>query len=82
MFELQRAQFDLIITDVRLPGMSGFDLVRRLRRLGHETPVIMITAYSSSQGQKEAEELNVYRYFKKPLDTDNVLTARSHCSPW
>ena len=75
LFELQRAQFDLIITDVRLPGMSGFDLVRRLRKLGRETPVIMITAYSSSQGQKEAEELNVYRYFKKPLDTDNMLTA-------
>jgi len=75
LFELQRAQFDLIITDVRLPGMSGFDLVRRLKRLGHETPIIMITAYSSTQGQKEAEELGVYRYFKKPLDTDDVLTA-------
>ena len=75
LFELQRAQFDLIITDVRLPGMSGFDLVRRVHRLGHKTPVIMITAYSSTQGQKEADELGVYRYFKKPLDTDDVLTA-------
>ncbi|KAA3657537.1 MAG: response regulator, partial [Chloroflexi bacterium] len=75
LFELQRAQFDLIITDVRLPGMSGFDLVRRLQRLGHKSPIIMITAYSSTQGQKEAEELGVYRYFKKPLDTDDVLTA-------
>lgn len=75
LFELRRAQFDLIITDVRLPGMSGFDLVRRVRKLGRKTPVIMITAYSSTQGKKEAEELGVYRYFKKPLDTDNVLTA-------
>ncbi|MCB9007106.1 MAG: response regulator [Ardenticatenaceae bacterium] len=75
LLELRRAQFDLLITDVRLPGMSGFDLVRRIKTLGRDLPVIMITAYSSSQGKKEAAELGVYRYFQKPLDTDSVLTA-------
>ncbi len=75
LLELRRAQFDLLITDVRLPGMSGFDLVRRIKALGREIPVIMITAYSSSQGKKEAADLGVYRYFQKPLDTDSVLTA-------
>ncbi len=75
LLELRRAQFDLLITDVRLPGMSGFDLVRRVRALGRDTPVIMITAYSSNQGKKEANDLGVYRYFQKPLDTDSVLTA-------
>ncbi|MEZ4591224.1 MAG: response regulator [Chloroflexota bacterium] len=75
LLELRRSQFDLLITDVRLPGMSGFDLVRRLKALGREIPVIMITAYSSSQGKKEAADLGVYRYFQKPLDTDSVLTA-------
>ncbi|MCA9917232.1 MAG: response regulator [Anaerolineales bacterium] len=75
LLELRRSQFDLLITDVRLPGMSGFDLVRRVKALGREVPVIMITAYSSSQGKKEAADLGVYRYFQKPLDTDSVLTA-------
>ncbi len=75
LLELRRAQFDLLITDVRLPGMSGFDLVRRVKALGRDIPVIMITAYSSSQGKKEAADLGIYRYFQKPLDTDSVLTA-------
>jgi DNA-binding response OmpR family regulator len=75
MLELRRGTFDLLITDVRLPGMSGFDLIRRARRLGLNLPVIMITAYSTSQGRKEAEDLGVFRYFQKPLDTDDVLTA-------
>ena len=75
LLELRRAPFDLLITDVRLPGMSGFDLVRRVKTLGREMPVIMITAYSSNQGRKEATDLGVYRYFQKPLDTDSVLTA-------
>ncbi len=75
LLELRRTQFDLLITDVRLPGMSGFDLVRRLRAMDQTIPVIMITAYSSGQGRKEASDLGVYRYFQKPLDTDDVLTA-------
>jgi DNA-binding response OmpR family regulator len=73
--EMQRTPFDLVITDVRLPGMSGFDFVRRMRKRKRDTPVIMITAYSSAEGQKEADELGVMRYFPKPLDTDAVLLA-------
>lgn len=75
LLELKRTRFDLLITDVRLPGMSGFDLVRQVRRLAYDLPVIMITAYSSPQGQREAADLNVLRYFRKPLDTDAILTA-------
>jgi DNA-binding response OmpR family regulator len=75
MLELRRIKFDLVITDVRLPGMSGFDFVRRIRKVREETPVLMITGYSSSEGQKEADELGVLRYFSKPLDTDAVLMA-------
>ena len=75
MLELRRTPFDLLITDVRLPGMSGFDLVRRAKANNPDLPVIMITAYSSEQGRKEASDLGVYRYFTKPLDTDDVLAA-------
>jgi DNA-binding response OmpR family regulator len=75
LMELRRVHFDLVITDVRLPGMSGFDLVRRTKSIKSDIPVIMITAYSSAQGKQEAEELGVLRYFPKPLDTDEVLSA-------
>ena len=78
MLELGRTTFDILITDVRLPGMSGFDFVRKARKRSRnvDLPVIMITAYSSDQGRQEAEELGVYRYFTKPFgDTDEVITA-------
>lgn len=75
ILEMTRTQFDLIISDVRLPGISGFEFARRLRKTGYETPVIMITAYSSDQGRQEAKTLEIYKYFEKPLDTDDVLTA-------
>jgi CheY-like chemotaxis protein len=75
LLELRLTKFDLLISDVRLPGMSGFDLVRRARRTRPEIPVIMITAYSTEQGRAEADELGVFRYFEKPLETDSILTA-------
>jgi CheY-like chemotaxis protein/predicted regulator of Ras-like GTPase activity (Roadblock/LC7/MglB family) len=75
LLELRLTNFDLLISDVRLPGMSGFDLVRRARRLRPDIPVVMITAYSTEQGRAEADELGILRYFEKPLDTDGVLTV-------
>jgi DNA-binding response OmpR family regulator len=75
LLELHRTKFDLLITDARLPGMSGFDLVRRVQRVNPGMAVIMITAYSTPQGKQEADSLGVYRYFAKPLDTDAVLAA-------
>jgi CheY-like chemotaxis protein len=75
LMELRRVHFDLVITDVRLPGMSGFDLARHTKAIKSDIPVIMITAYSSAQGKQEAEELGVFRYFPKPLDTDEMLSA-------
>lgn len=73
MLELLRTPFDLLITDVRLPGMSGFDLIRRVRRARKELPVIMISGYGVEQGQKEAAALGVVHYFVKPLDSDLLL---------
>ena len=75
LMELRRTPFDLLITDVRLPGMSGFELVRLVRQVRPETRVIMITAYSSDQGKEEAAALDVFRYFTKPLQTDALLAA-------
>ena len=75
LLELRRTEFDLVITDVRLPGMSGFDLVRKVNDVKPNLPIIMITGYSSEQGKKEADELGVKRYFKKPLDPDELLAT-------
>ncbi|MCL4868607.1 MAG: response regulator [Anaerolineae bacterium] len=75
MLELLRTPFDLLITDVRLPGMSGFDLIRRVRRARPELPVIMISGYGVEQGQKEATALGIAHYFIKPLDSDLLLRA-------
>ena len=75
-FELRRRSFNLLLTDFRLPGMSGLDLIRRARQIQADLPVIMITAYGTPQGRQEARELGVLRYFEKPIDsTDDLMSA-------
>ncbi|MDX1614124.1 MAG: response regulator, partial [Candidatus Promineifilaceae bacterium] len=70
LLELRRISFDLLITDVRLPGMSGFELVGKVKDREPNLPIIMITAYASQQGRKVAEELGVAHYLAKPVDAD------------
>lgn len=73
--ELGRTPYDLLITDIRLPGMSGFELVRRVRRLRPEIPIIMITTTPSASEREEAERLGVIRYMEKPLNTRAFLAV-------
>jgi DNA-binding response OmpR family regulator len=75
LLEMRRVHFDLLITDVRLPGMSGYELVGKVKDGEPDLPIIMITAYASEQGRKVAEELGVTTYLAKPVDADVMLEA-------
>jgi CheY-like chemotaxis protein len=75
MLEMRQGGYDLLITDVRLPGMSGIELVRQVRKTQRDLPVIMITGYVSVNGEEEARALGVWHYFTKPVAGDVLLTA-------
>ncbi len=63
---------DLVITDVRLPGMSGLDLLKRVRKEHPEISVIVITAYSTMNTAVEAMKTGAYEYLVKPIDLDEA----------
>ena len=75
LLELRRAPFRLLITDVRLPGISGTELVRAAWEIRPELPVIMITAYALSEVDQELAALGVTTSFRKPLDAEDFLEA-------
>jgi two-component system, NtrC family, response regulator AtoC len=58
---------DLVITDYRMEGMGGLDLMRAIRSKRPTTLVILMTAYGSDEVQAEAERLHAYRYLTKPF---------------
>jgi nitrogen regulation protein NR(I) len=59
---------DLVIMDVRMGGLSGLETLRRLRQLDGKVPVIMMTAYGTTQTAIEAMKLGAYDYLLKPFD--------------
>jgi PAS domain S-box-containing protein len=69
--------FDLIVSDIVLEGKTGIDLLRRVREMGLECPVVMVTGYPNVETASEAVRLGAYDYISKPVDKDTLLkTAR------
>ena len=66
--------YDLVISDVSMPGMSGLDVLRRVRGSSADTPFILITAYGSKETAIEAVKLGAFDYFEKPFNVEEVLT--------
>ncbi|MGZ9243443.1 MAG: response regulator transcription factor [Candidatus Binatia bacterium] len=69
------SEADCMVLDVHLPGISGFDLRRRLAALGQNMPVIFITAQDEDSVRAEAEQLDCIAYFRKPFQGSELLGA-------
>lgn len=65
--------FDLILLDLMLPGINGFDLLKNLRSFGIKTPVIIISALSNTENIVKGLDLGAIDYIKKPFDWDELL---------
>ncbi len=75
MLEAQRGGFDLVIADVRLPGINGLEMMRRLRRSRPEVQVIVMTGMSTPDIGAQARALNAVALFEKPINMDELTAA-------
>lgn len=66
---------DVVITDVRLPGMDGITLLKRIRAFDPGISVVMMTAHGSIEGAVEAVKLGAFDYLKKPVDLEELKLA-------
>lgn len=69
---LQKDIFDLVITDVKMPKMSGIDVLKAVKETSSETLVIMITAFASTETAIEALKEGAYDYITKPFQIEEV----------
>jgi two-component system response regulator PilR (NtrC family) len=70
---LGREVYDLVITDVRLPGATGIDVLRSSRDLYPDAPVIVITAFASDETAEEARRLGAFNFITKPFDNEKIV---------
>ena len=72
-------EFDLVISDLMMDELDGFGVLREIKRISPETPVIIITGYPSSKAAKEALMLGASDIITKPSDMNDIFkTVRSH----
>ncbi|MEI6466406.1 MAG: response regulator, partial [Verrucomicrobiota bacterium] len=72
---LSRGPFDLMISDVRMPGMSGLETLRRARQTHPNLPVLLVTAFADIRSAVTAMRDGAVNYLAKPIDLDELMTS-------
>ena len=70
--QLERSRFDLLVSDIKMPDMTGVDVLRAAKRLDPDILGIMITAFASADTAIEAMRLGAHDYLSKPFDVDEL----------
>jgi two-component system response regulator HydG len=69
---LEQEPFDLILLDIRMPGMDGIEALMEIRKISPYVPVLMMTAYASVKTAVDALKAGAFEYLIKPLDIDEL----------
>lgn len=73
--ELEKQQYHLVITDIRMPGRSGLDLLNEIKEKDPELPVVMITAFASPEDAVTAMKKGAFDYISKPFNVDEIKSV-------
>lgn len=68
-------RFDVVLLDMRLPGMDGLQVLRAIKERWPQSEVVMVTGYPSIETAKEAVKLGAYDYLAKPVVPETVIRA-------
>lgn len=76
---LETLPVDLVVTDLKMPGMDGFELLSLIRREHPYVPVIVMTAFGNPDLEKWLQSVGIFAYLEKPIDftelTNKILSA-------
>jgi two-component system response regulator (stage 0 sporulation protein F) len=72
---VKRVTPDLVLLDMKIPGMDGLDILRHIKAMDASMKVIMMTAYGELDMIKEATDLGAIMHFTKPFDIDELRLA-------
>jgi len=73
--QIARRKPDAVITDLKMPGMTGVELLERVRAIDADLPVILMTAYGTIETAVKAMRLGAYTYLTKPFEGDELIVS-------
>ena len=71
--KMQIEEIDLVLMDIQLPGINGYQTTQRIKAINHTIPVIAQTAYAMQEDQEKAMEAGCDDYISKPIEIDGLL---------
>jgi DNA-binding NtrC family response regulator len=69
----EHEQPDVIVLDLKMPGMGGLEVLKRLKAHHQYTQVIILTAHGNEKDREEADKLDAYDFLKKPVDIETLM---------
>ena len=72
---MEQRRFDLVLLDLRMPGMDGMEVLKAIKQTWPDTEVVIITGYPNVESAKEAVRLGAYGYLAKPVGPAEVINA-------
>jgi len=73
-FQNSPDQYDAVITDQTMPGMTGFDLARRMLQIRPDLPIILCTGYSNLVDEEQAKMIGIKGFIMKPMSKKDIGT--------
>ena len=73
--QLQNQQFDLVTLDMRMPGLSGMDVLREIRKMKNDVDVVIISGYMTSKKTEEAKTYGAAEVIAKPYNVTEVMAC-------
>jgi DNA-binding NtrC family response regulator len=79
---LQESQFDLVITDLKMPLVDGMDLIDIIKKIKASLPIVIITAYGTIETAEEAIQKGAYDFITKPFRKETILITIKRALEW
>src|SRR5512133_515005 len=76
--KLHEQEYDLVFTDIKMPGMDGVELTERVKASRPWTPVVIITGYGSTENEVRAKAAGVSDFMRKPLSPEMIEESAAH----
>lgn len=74
--------YDLLLTDLKMPGLDGIELLNAVREFDQEIPIIIITAYATAESAAEAMDKNAFDFITKPFRKEQVIFTIEKAMKW